>query len=319
MTTKPLRDFFNEHLQKSQAVASSPRLESFSMVVANPAETGLKFGIKVIHTKDPGRLGKIDVTYDQLSGSCSFRLSNILMWIMPQAFAECRVLSIDGHEMSTDICSGGDTVWIYDRDHWRTDASGGSTSLAAPMRDQNQLGYLDAILRTNDAFTIVGNTPKTAHVALQVSRNLCQYFGADTEITDDYTAALESTGNVISIAFGPSMPGSRLHEHPIEIRVDEVIIHTGSSTVETYEEVNKQGLGAIFIRPLPGGRLELVIWGKDARSLEVAARLAPMMPGSGQPDFVVVDERMLWEGIAGARAMGFFDAWWNVTKSSYLS
>lgn len=44
-----------------------------------------------------------------------------------------------------------------------------------------------------------------------------------------------------------------------------------------------------------------------------------MMPASGQPNFVVVDDGMLLRGMEGVRAIGFFDAWWDVTRSSLLS
>lgn len=318
MTTQPMKDFVNEHLRQSQAASRSPRLSSFSMVVANPAETGLKFGIKVVHTRDPGRLGRIDLTYDQLSGRCSFRTSNILVWIMPQTFRECRLVSIDGQEVDLAAQRSEQTVWLHDGKHWKADDSIGSAAAGSPMRDQSQLGHLDAILRTNGPFTIVQHTPETSHVALQVSRNLYQYFGADTHITSDYDAALDSQGNIITLSTAPSLPVCNLDVYPISISDAQITINLNPPHAKFYTEVDDHGLGAIFIRPLPNGRLELVIWGKDKRSLRIAARLAPLMTGSGVPDFVVVDERVLYQGVGAARAMGFLDAWWKVTGGSVL-
>lgn len=318
MTTKPLGEFLNDHAYKSNVAGQSPRLASFSMVVANPAETGLKLGIKVFHTRDPAHLGRIDVTYDQLSGSCKFHTSNILVWIMPQIFQECKGVWVDGQEMTFTAERSGDCFLRHDGRRWQLHDNLESATLWAAMRDQRQLGHMDAILRTNGAFNIVRHMPETAHVALQVSRNLCQYFAADTVITDDYDSALRATGNIISLATGPSLPGPRLDGHPIDISHDGVTIHLDAPYAKFYEEVENHGLGAIFIRPLQNGRLELVVWGKDERSLGIAARLVSIMPGSGQPDFVVVDDRMLGRGVEGARAMGFFDGWWNVTRSSYL-
>lgn len=319
MTTQPLREFFREHLHESNAVGANPRFGSFSMVVANPTETGLKFGIKVIHLRDPAHLGRIDVTYDQLSGSCSFRLSNILMWIMPQTFVQCRVVNIDGQAVDAAAEQMTTCTWLCDGKRWQLLDGGQEMSTVAPMREQRQLGHLDAILRTYGPFTIVTHTPETARIALQVSRNLYQYVAADTIIEDQYERAVHASGNIICLATGLSVPGERLHGHAIEINDGKVTVHPDSPYAQFYEKIDGHGLGAIFIRPLPNDRLQLVIWGKDERSLDTATRLVPMMPGSGQPDFVVVDDRMLLKGLDGARAMGFFDAWWNVTRSSFLS
>jgi len=52
--------------------------------------------------------------------------------------------------------------------------------------------------------------------------------------------------------------------------------------------------------------LELDVWGSDARGLEIAARLVPMLTGVGQPDFVIADKTMLEQGAGGVLAMGFF-------------
>jgi hypothetical protein len=63
----------------------------------------------------------------------------------------------------------------------------------------------------------------------------------------------------------------------------------------------------------------LVVWGVDAASLQVAARLVPMMTGVGVPDFVIADSRMLWKGIEGTLAMGFLDEKWLVSSNAILS
>lgn len=324
MTTPPLKEFFESHLHESQ-LAEVPRpIGGFSVVVANPAETGPKFGVKIVHLRDSGRLGRIDVGYDRISGACSVHTSNVLMWVMPQEFAHCRVVTLDGEEVSIDAQSGGERVWFHTGMAWQQHDSleSASPTIASPMRDQRQLGHMDAILRTKGPFTIMRHTSDTAHIALQMSRNLHQYFYADANITDDYRTALESPGNIITLATGRSLPGERPRGFPIDISNDQITITINPNSdlphKKTYSEIDNHGLGAIFLRPLPGGRLELVIWGKDKRSLEMASRLAPMMPGSGQPDFVVVDERMLWKGVEGVRAMGFFGTWWEVCGSSVL-
>lgn len=89
----------------------------------------------------------------------------------------------------------------------------------------------------------------------------------------------------------------------------------GMKTVFPFES----GMGAIFLRPLLGERLELVVWGLDKQGLRLAARLIPMLTGVGQPDFVVVRKRCAWEGAAGVLAIGLFDNFWEVSEASFIS
>ena len=84
---------------------------------------------------------------------------------------------------------------------------------------------MDATLRTKGAFNIVTCTHQPAHIALQTSRNLCQYFAADTIITNDYCSALHATGNIIILVIGPSVSGPAFGDHPIEIANGEVTFH----------------------------------------------------------------------------------------------
>ena len=50
------------------------------------------------------------------------------------------------------------------------------------MRTGKQLGGIDAILGTNGVFKIVYHGEDTYDVALQISRNLQQYFFADSSV-----------------------------------------------------------------------------------------------------------------------------------------
>lgn len=145
---------------------------------------------------------------------------------------------------------------------------------------------------------------------------MCQYFAADTEITSDYQEAKARSGNVISVAIGGDLPEASL-PHPISIFApDTLTVKDVSGFAKRY--VNRNGLAAVFLRPLDGERLELVVWAADKESLPIAARLVPMVTGVGVPDFVVADKSMLWTGVEGTLAIGFFDGFWDVSKSSYF-
>ncbi|KAK0248653.1 hypothetical protein LTS09_016212 [Friedmanniomyces endolithicus] len=180
-----------------------------------------------------------------------------------------------------------------------------------------QAARLDAIMGTRGAFQVIYLSPAAQQVALQVSRNLCQYFGADTKITDDYNEAKAANGsNLITIAIGTDLPSTP--ESPITFSNSRLEIHDHYSPYP-HIYASKNHLAAVWLRPLPDERLELIVWGADAEGLGIAARLVPLMTGTGQPDFVVADQTMLWKGLEGTLALGYFDVWWKVSRGSYFT
>ena len=115
-----------------------------------------------------------------------------------------------------------------------------------------------------------------------------------------------------------SDPPHTCKRHPISLEPEEGIIARDASGFNRKYQF-QEGLGAAFLRPLPDERLELVIWGYDDLGLRQAARLVPLLTGSGQPDFVIVSKKSRWQGANGALAMGFFDYSWNVSKASFFT
>lgn len=184
-------------------------------------------------------------------------------------------------------------------------------------RNGSQLGPLDAILRTSGRFFIRTLSTQASEIALQVSRNLYQYFGADSEIGDAIVDANKHQGHVISIGIGRDFPPSSNPSFPIEIVHDEGISIRKSSGKKTILEF-EHGMGAILLRPLPDGRLELVMWGFDIQGLRLAARLLPMLTGVGQPEFIVVGKTCAWKGAGGVFALGSFDSFWNLSDASFV-
>ena len=318
MTTEHLRDFYKNTLKASHDSAdrSSSTLRDFRFMVANPGDMGTKFGVKVLQLDVPGRLGRLEFTIDRSTDHCHVRISNIRTFHLPSAFDGCKVLSIDGEDVYS-VHNDNDHESTKVNDGWKRSTDLSTYQSHLPQRYGRQLGAMDAIKRSQGAFAIVRHSNKAEFTALQISRNLFQYFSADSEITDDYERAITSKGNVISIAIGSDVPKTT-GNHPIEIKNKQIHVRDGGAS-RVYPLIADFGLAAIFLRPLPDERLELVVWGADEDSLAIAARLVPMMTGTGQPDFVVVDRRMLWKGLDGALALGFFDGDWNVSRNSFLS
>jgi hypothetical protein len=128
-------------------------------------------------------------------------------------------------------------------------------------------------------------------------------------------------GNVITVAVGDlPQPPTNL-DFPVSINTTsqenaKVSIRDYSGLIHEIRP-NHGRLGAIFLRPLPDERLELVVWGETLEQLWWSSRLVPTLTGVGQPDFIVFDHELRWKG-ADAAVMGFFDAWWNVSGGSVL-
>ena len=178
---------------------------------------------------------------------------------------------------------------------------------------------MGAFLASDGPFRIVvppGSEDSYHHaVALDVSRNLYQYFSADTELTSELDS---DTGNIVLIG-GPSsmdLPCS-CPEFPITISKGLVKVRVDSAGKTKRYKV-EPGMGVIFICPLPQQRLALVLWGADEAGLRAVARLLPLRTGVGQPDFVVLGREAAWAGVSGARALGMFDPRWQVSRGSYV-
>ena len=185
-------------------------------------------------------------------------------------------------------------------------------------RRGRQLGAMNAIFNSRGRFTVLDQGDDTRDISVQITRNLFQYFAADSMIVDQNVEASAGSGNVIRVALGsrPNLP--ELHGYPISIEHGmgiSVRDAFGKSFLHSFDK----GLGAVFLRPMPEEGLELVIWGVDEMGLRQAARLVPMLTGVGQADFVILSKKCLLTGAQGALAMGFFDHLWNVTRASYLT
>lgn len=195
---------------------------------------------------------------------------------------------------------------MLDNVHWKS----------LEQRFGRQLGSLDSILRTKGRLVVNFSDAETLKVCVQITRNLFQYFRADTEIIETKSIQREA-GNMIRVEMGSVASLSSLSSFPISIEQGKGIsVRNPRGGRKLYEF--EEGLGAIFLSPLPDERLELKVWGFDQQGLEQAARLLPMLTGVGQPEFIVVGKRCGWEGAAGVFAMASFDSSWNISDGSFL-
>ncbi len=107
MTTEPLRNFYNKHLEMPRRIqqqdlmsadATDP-LAAFSLIVANPADMGSKGGIQVTYLKDPGQLGRVDVSVDHAHSLITLKTSNIIGFLIKSCDNQ-RSVSIDQQNIS---------------------------------------------------------------------------------------------------------------------------------------------------------------------------------------------------------------------------
>ncbi|KAI5210489.1 hypothetical protein E4T39_00039 [Aureobasidium subglaciale] len=311
MTTEPLSQFFEQELNIFARPLHTP--DAFTLAVANPADSGPKFGVQILHLRRSGQLGKIHVSFS--SSVCSIRSSNVLSLRIPKIYPQTHDIVIDGQKISLPVDCEENDLWLLPDGTWEYKVL--SEHQSPGLRHRNQLGGMDALFRTQNTLQIVCHSQQAQHVALQISRNLCQYLGADTEVLDSGNGPLRQYSNIIRVLTSSDPPASHLEQFALQVDTSSGISIRTTNGHMRYP--SSAGLGAIFLRPLPEGAVELVVWGHDAVGLDVASRLVPMLPGVGQPDFVVVDKKMLWMGAGGVLAMGSFDHLWNVTENSYFT
>lgn len=156
--------------------------------------------------------------------------------------------------------------------------------------------------------------------AVEVSRNLCQYLGADSHIFEYGVRKPLSAGNLITILCGMEKIPDFPRGYPIRFFTPKT--HRTGLQIDRYDVDPAayplhHDLGLICICPLGSDRFELIIWGVDGDSLRRAARLIPLLPGVGQADFIVVGRQMAVHGASGVQAMGCFDYCWNTAPASF--
>lgn len=321
MTTAPMVAFYLHHLTAPRSKISAPSM--FTFVAPNSDDMGSKYGISIDQLSIPDRLGRVQVAISVHGSLVRWHLrtenihrlhfthdtaivnrpDEILLDDLPHPF------NISQHQEENSFVKSDSNIWGREVAHdWRN----------LDQRYGRQRGALDSILRSRGAFEIVYCSDRTLAIAVQASRNFLQYYGADTNIVpfSMYENALGKEGNVITICLGTSIPEAQLPRFPIQLLGQHILLTRKDSGTTQVPLV--AGMGGVWLRPLPGERLELLIWGYDEVGLRQAARLIPTLTGAGQPDFVILGDSARWKGHAGASAMGFFDYKWRISSASYL-
>ncbi|MCJ1399159.1 hypothetical protein MMC11_002361 [Xylographa trunciseda] len=319
MTTEPMCQFYDDI---PAAGASKPILpDNFSIVTPSSGDMGTRGGIQIDQLVSPDQLGRINVVQNKKSGTWSLRTSNVRRFHVSRSEFQARstqAIEIDGShpillshsrasEQQSFVQSSTGSWSVTQDDHWKS----------LSQRYGSQLGALDAILRTKGPLLIQSEGSDTLRTALQISRNLYQYFAADCPITESIGTDDTFPSNVISVFQGTHKLPNTASTFPVDIdAADGFCIRDSTGRRKCYPFT--AGLGALFLHPLPAERLQLVVWGYDEAGLRSSSRLVPMLTGVGQADFIVTSPECSWKGAAGVLAAGFFDSSWNVSTGSYM-
>jgi hypothetical protein len=116
MTTEPLSRFYEQELNGAgDSVQAAP--EAFTVVAANPADSGPKFGIEILHLQRPGQLGKIRVSFS--SSTCSLRTSNVLGLRVPSVYPQTHDIVIDDQRMELPLQHEANDIWRGVNGMWK--------------------------------------------------------------------------------------------------------------------------------------------------------------------------------------------------------
>jgi hypothetical protein len=305
MTTHELVEFYYSQTRNDDSLPR--KLDNYIIVVGDPGSMGSKGGIKVLQLHDPGRYGKVEVKGHLI------KTTNIISLEFDPTLWEDTVI-INGRQVESTEFGAPISV---SKSGIKEGSATNQRDMSTSLRHGRQLGSMTAILRTNGPFVIRhSGSPNASHVALQISRNLYQYFQADATIHSSLSIAGSENvfGNIITLVVNDTIP-DLISSFPVRVGNAKcsVVDHEGHE-----QEYGSAARGAAFLRPAGDERLDLVLWGADEEGLRQAARIVPMLTGVGQPDFVVFGESARWQGIEGVLAMGFLDGEWKVSPSSVV-
>ncbi|KAL3459874.1 hypothetical protein BJX64DRAFT_198817 [Aspergillus heterothallicus] len=338
MTTGPLLQFYKDVLKGKRATVPT----TYTITVPSSGDMASKGGIYVDQLLSPDLVGRVQVKTDVNRGVWYLKTHNIHRFHLTDRVCEAGVsilLIIDdpGAQFRVNLRQC-DSTWYSRHTDGKWVSSRSTDWKSASERYGRQLGAMDAILRTNGVFRIRICSAGVDEVAIQISRNLLQYFAADSQITRQCTQFTDGdtkdsramSGNVITLSLGHNLPNATSPSYPIRFTDSQILIYSGCFRPPSEDGINfddchrhsfdyEPGMGSLFLRPLENERLELIAWGADIDGLKQAARLVPTLTGAGQPELIILSDSCRWKGAAGMYAAAHFDYAWQISSGSYIS
>jgi len=314
VVTEPnLQEFYKKILANPQ-IPTLNQSGHYEMVVADPGEMSGRYGILVTYLQEQGKLGKLKVSPSERKDVWRFTPENIMAFEI-QPDSEIKSLVIDGANNNASVFtrSASNTRTLKFWLHPETKSWTMTDPAVPPTRSNLHFGGLNAILRSTGPYLIRCTSDDLLPLAIQTSRNLNTYFGAESEILtmSDLNDPAYSSEDwpltfLVTLAIGGALPPHPTHP----FRFTTTLERQSGKGWQPMVQANEPH-AAIYLRPNAVHDLELVIWGSNLAMAEMAARLMPMVSGTGQPDWIVCRKEIAWKGLDGCE-VGWFDAWWKI-------
>jgi len=115
ITTQPLREFFEQELNNFAQLLRAP--EAFTLTVANPADSGPKFGVEILYLRRPGQPGKVHVSFS--SSDCILRSYNVLSLRLPDIYPRTHGIVVDNQRIDLPLQAKSSDLWLLPDGTWK--------------------------------------------------------------------------------------------------------------------------------------------------------------------------------------------------------
>lgn len=306
----------------------TPRVKSFTLTVAIPAESNTMHGFRIERLFVPGRLSRLQVTQDS-SSLVSIRTTNVLQFTLKiHGFMLGDIIYLDGKELSLrDINQHSTTINLI-RFNKNLERKWVAILPADISPDIQPSGRLSLILNSDAplSFVIPASTnnpsPNTElSYALRISHDLLTYHKLDAEIINDdeamrrYQTGNFGTGNIV-IMDGPNKTSFGrwlLDQNMTDIRR----AGTGGLTLNN-TPLNGPSMGQAFLHPHPGNSNANILFlsAEDEAGMESIVNLFPIRTGVAVPDWVIVSKTTGVVGAAGVKGAGVWGNGWRWNEAT---
>jgi poly(3-hydroxybutyrate) depolymerase len=315
VTWPPMFDFFTSH-----TIPANAEVRHVEFVTASPAVSAWSHWVGIEAQRQEMKPSSVDLQYDpdmrRFSGTTNnvSRLALDLAHLKPGAALH---VELDGQKIADIAWPEGKRLWLQrEGDSWA------AVPRPAPtLKGPRRYGPFKDAFRNRTLF-VYGTTGTTAENAwaLAKARYDAETFwyrgNASMDVIADtaFDAAAERDRNVILYGNADTNAAWKalLAESPVQVK-------RGLIRIDRREEKD-DNLGCLFVRPRPGSEQALigVVTGSGVAGMRLTDRLPYFVSGVGYPDCVVLGPESLTDGVAGARAAGFFGMDWTVGSGEFV-
>ncbi|EGN96142.1 hypothetical protein SERLA73DRAFT_124984 [Serpula lacrymans var. lacrymans S7.3] len=294
-----VRDFLESAASKTSQYLR--HMQSFTLTVAIPAESGSLHGWQILGLQVPGRMARLRVTV--VEGAVQLEASNIELMSVSLTDNHITEVHVNGGLLTVPRTLS-DKIWFhYSSNSWKiTDTD--------PGRLQH-FGRLQALLNTAGHIIIIVPVKQAStelSVALRIAHDVMKFHKLSAEIicsseaVERYEDGRLGRGNIVVVG-GAQSPFVKKY---IETVGCSFKFSSDSWVLTGHKTFNKASSGILFTQPHPShiSGTTLFLMSTDHEGLERAARILPIRTGIAVPDWIVADKTADQTGAAGVQGAG---------------